>query len=694
MQRRQRRMSSRQRNPRAARNPAYQIKPRYHLAPENPAEGHTETWEIEPDQPDDDSQWQRPSTVDMPEPEDAELPEEENDAGEPEPSTDPEETAFHPETLPAEDDEAGHTAEVATVASDDVVETPQPVAVAAGPAVDAEPAEDFSTYVRKIEEAAARSRAERRGAALSAHRPAVNVSHHPAAPARQYRQSGSGRRPPPTDARAGGRGGRGGRGGPPPVQKPFFKRRKTWLIILALLVVVPMLLVTLYAANVLRLGMNTYGRIHTEPEERIRYVVNAQGTPEPVSPEQADSMQPNWGEDDVVNIVLMGIDNRNDDAESIRSDTIIVVHIDPGTNEVAMMSIPRDLLVYIPEFGDEKMNAAYAIGDANQDTIPGGGPTLVAQTIEANFNIPIHYYATIDFAGFQQIVNTVGGVIVDVPTQLSDNLYPTEDLRLTRIYFSSGLQHMDGKEALEYVRTRHADSDIARGQRQQQVLMAIRERAVVRDLITRAPELIESVGDTLRTDLDFNQLLALANLGRQIDPANIVRVDLWQEGILTEHFPEFEGDAYYLDADWSRIHQLQAEYFEVPEPPATPTPEPAAELDATEAPPTATETVAATAPDMDTPIMVENGTDIPTLAGHTTQYLFDEGFTAVWASDAEEPAEASVIFDSSSNPLTAQHLADLLGLSHDAIVPIDGNGDITVLIGDDFPDEQRPTVEP
>ena len=712
MQRRQRRMSSRQRNPRAARNPAYQIKSRYHLAPENPAEGNTETWDLQTETPADESQWQRPETlaepvaveptdadedteIDEPEPTDADEAEEIDD---PEPSTDPEETAFQPEIQrPEDDEEVGHTAEVGAVSDEDAGETPEPIAPAlvTVPVQASEPAEDFSTYVRKIEEAAARSRAERRGTAMSAHRPAVNVSHHPAVPARTYRQAASGRRQAAADARAGGRGGRGG-GVPPTAQKPFFRRRKTWLFILALLVIVPVLIVSLYAANILRLGISAYQEIHTEPEDRVRYVVNAQGTPEPVSPEQADSLQPNWGENDVFNIVLMGIDNRNDDAEAVRSDTIIVVNVDPGTKEVAMMSIPRDLWVYIPGFGNEKMNAAYAIGDANQETIPGGGPTLVAQTIEANFNIPIHYYATVDFAGFQQIVDTVGGVIVDVQTQLSDNLYPTEDLRLTRIYFSSGIQHLDGKEALEYVRTRHADSDLARGQRQQQVLMAIRERAIVRDLITRAPELIEGVSDTVRTDLDFNQLLALANLGRDIDPANIARVDLWQEGILTEHFPEEEGDPYYLEANWVRIHQLQAEFFEIPEPQATPTPDAVAEAEDEPAddPPTATATVQATEPDFDTPIMVENGTDVEALAGHTTQFLFDEGFTAVWASDAEVPTDTTVIYDSSANPLTAEYLADLLDLSHDAIVPTDGNGDITIVIGGDFPSEQRPTAEP
>lgn len=712
MQRRQRRMSSRSRNPRAARNPAYQIKSRYQLAPESPADGDTESWDavVEPSRSIADAEWRRPEQAeqdvvandvtpdkDAPERIDEDTLDEASIDVETEAVPGAEDTSFQPEIETgeiAQDEQSGNETVPEGEHTDATDEPSTEVLPVVQPALQADPAEDFSTYVKKIEEAAARSRAQQRGAAMSAPRPVASAEHHPAAA--PYRSSSQAQRRPRPDARSGGRGGR--RGGPPPVQKPFFRRRRTWLFIVAFLILLPVLIGTLYAANVLRLGISAYQDIHTPPEDRVRYVVNPEGTPEPVSEEQAEAMQPNWGANDIVNIVLMGIDDRHIEDDFVRSDTIIVVNINPETGNVTMMSIPRDLRVFIPQFGHEKMNAAYAMGDANRDTVPGGGPTLVAQTIEANFGIPIHYYATIDFDGFEKIIDTVGGVIIDVQNQLSDNLYPTEDLRLTRIYFSTGLQTMDGTTALEYVRTRHADSDIARGQRQQQVLMAIRERAVVRDLITRAPEMIEDVGDTLRTDLDLNQMLALANLGRQIDPQNIARVDLWQEGILTEHFPEFEGDAYYLEANWVRVRQLQEEFFDAPLPVASaPSTSDSGDADSTsdteDPAPTATPTETPTEPDMDTPIVVENGTDIPALAGQTTQFLVDYGFTAVWASDAEELTSTTLIFDGTGNRLTAELLADVLGLDDDAIVEIDGTG-ITVVIGDDFPAATQEQVEP
>lgn len=702
MQRRPRRVNSKQRNPRAARNSAYQIRSRYHLAPEATSgnrtepfvpENRTEPWDIEPD---NDSQWRKPDE-------------------QPQSTSDPEETSYHPEVSEPDVEPAAAITSTAVIAPPepedpeaDVTEaepdeTVEVDPVPETPAAAAEPAEpeDFSTYVRKIEEAAARSRSEHRGEALAGRRPMARAGVHPAttvlpgsqASVRQ-RQQGT-----PRTARQGN--GRRGGGGPPVAQKPFFKRRRNWFILFTLIVLIPAIIVGAYFANVAWVGWAAYQDIN-QPlvGDRDVYGVNPDGTPVVIA-EEVESSLPNWGEKDIVNIVLMGVDIRPGDEEPERSDTIIVVHVDPKSGGMAMMSIPRDLLVYIPEFGDEKMNAAYAIGEANEDTIPGGGPTLVAQTIEANFNIPIHYYATVDFNGFEKIVDTVGGVIVDVPAQLSDNLYPTEDLRLTRVYFPTGLQKMDGETALRYVRTRHADSDLARSQRQQEVLLAIQERAVVRDLITNAPELIEDAADTVRTDLDINQMLALANLGRQTDPAEIARVDLWKEGVLSEHPPEFEGDAYYLEADWPRVHELQAEYFFVPEP--EPEPTPTAELMAaaistpdTDITPEPSATPEPVEPNLDTPVLVENGTATELLAGLTAQFLFDQGFTAVWAGDSEEPVLTSMIYDSSGNPATAEHLADLLGLETSAIVEREGNGDIVVVIGDDFPQpvEPDPTEEP
>jgi LCP family protein required for cell wall assembly len=454
-------------------------------------------------------------------------------------------------------------------------------------------------------------------------------------------------------------------------------------------VIIPLLLVvvaTAYVLNIVRLSVGAYREIHEDPVERVHWRVNEQGTPEPVPSAEVEAVAPDWEGDEPVNILLLGVDAQTADDQPPRSDTAIVVQVDPIDKTVAMMSVPRDLIVWIPGVGDDKFNAAYPIGEQNEGEdvdsgeIPGGGPTLVAQTIGANFNIQIHYYVTIDFDGFEQVVDTVGGVVVDVDSQLTDNQYPTRDLRLTRIYFPSGLQKMDGQTALEFVRTRHADSDFGRAERQQQVLMAIREQATALDLFSNAESLLRDMQDMVRTDLNFNHMMALANLGRQVNEQDIARLNLWSEGLLIEHLPEFEGDAYYLSADWTLVLERTAAFFSsgtaVAESEATGQPEEQQQN-----------------PDLAIPVFVENATDIPQLAGNSAQILVDAGFEAVWPSDARESHETSVIETSDAEMTTARHIADLLGLPGTSIVTVSGMDGITVILGGDVPDALVPAVD-
>src|SRR5690606_39902762 len=127
--------------------------------------------------------------------------------------------------------------------------------------------------------------------------------------------------------------------------------------------------------------------------------------------------------------------------------------------QVGMMSIPRDLLVTIPGLGEEKINAAYSAGE--ESGVTGAG--LVRATVEYNFNIPIHYVAEVDFEGFQRIVDTLGGVTIDVPAPIKDDEYPGEQFNYTRIYFHTGLQHLDVNTARRFARTRSDDTHFIRG---------------------------------------------------------------------------------------------------------------------------------------------------------------------------------------------------------------------------------------
>lgn len=576
---------------------------------------------------------------------------------------------------PAAEKEAdgGWTAELADEANGE----PAALAVAA----EDTPAEsDFQEYVHQIEAAAARQRAEQMGetgAGGAAVRP------------RRDARAGSAAQPRPRTADGRRRPAAGTQRRKRKDTRPWYKRPRTWFIALAMLPVLAGILITLYFANILRLSYNAYNDIHEDPvTDRVRYRVNPEGTPEPIPTEEAEFVLPDWNEKDPINILLLGIDSRPEDDEESppRSDTTLIVHIDPATKQAAMMSIPRDLEVLIPEFGLNKLNAAYPLGEANADTIEGGGPTLVAQTIEANFNIPVHYYATVNFDGFIEIIDTVGGVIVDIEAPLSDNLYPTEDLGVTRVHFHTGLQKLDGDQALRYVRTRHGDNDIRRGDRQAQVLTALQAQALDLNLITRAEELLNGLADTFRTDLDHTQLLALSNLARQIDMAAVQKVNLWDAGVLSEY--EADDGAFYFIADWDAVAGLLDEPFGL-----TATAEEAPPAETPESPDGAGGGIP-TEPQLDVQVLVENGTDIPQLAGNAAQMLFDAGFSAVWPSDAPSSNESTVIFDATGDAVTARFIAEVLGLPAIAIVAsTDGEG-ITVVLGTDVPATLVPTPEP
>lgn len=230
-----------------------------------------------------------------------------------------------------------------------------------------------------------------------------------------------------------------------------------------------------------------------------------EGTPAPIT-------FPDWEKNEPVNILLIGLDER-DGVEESRTDTQIIVHIDPEAKTAAMVSLPRDLWVEIPGYGEDRINAAYKEGEKEK---PGSGPSLTKATVRENFGIPIDYYAMVNFQGFEKIVDTLGGVTIDVPRPLIDNSYPFQEFGATRIYVPSGLQRMDGHTALEYARSRHVDSDLGRNSRQQQVLLAIKEQVLSLNLLANLPELVEEVGDAVRTDLTLTQVGSLAQLSRSI----------------------------------------------------------------------------------------------------------------------------------------------------------------------------------
>lgn len=228
-----------------------------------------------------------------------------------------------------------------------------------------------------------------------------------------------------------------------------------------------------------------------------------------------------------LNILLMGIDQRPDEAalaggDPGRTDSMMLVSVDFDDHLVSMVSIPRDGFVVIPDHGNERVNAAYTFGEIDQR---GMGPALAERTVGQLFGIHVDRYALVDIHSMEQVIDTLGGVWIDNPQRLVDTQYPTDDYRTIKIDIPAGHQLMDGVTAVEYARTRHPDSDYGRQDRQQQLLLAIRDRALQLDVLPRLPQLLPQVRDLVKTDISPVEAIQLANFGRGLDSASIVRME-------------------------------------------------------------------------------------------------------------------------------------------------------------------------
>jgi LCP family protein required for cell wall assembly len=222
-------------------------------------------------------------------------------------------------------------------------------------------------------------------------------------------------------------------------------------------------------------------------------------------------------------ILLLGIDQRPDEAAAAgdpgRTDTMLLVSIDFDAHAVAIVSIPRDGFVAIPDHGNERVNAAYTLGEIDQR---GGGPALAKRTIAQLFDVAVDRFALVDIHSMEQIIDTLGGVSIDNPARLVDTQYPTDDYGTISIDIPAGRQVMDGVTAVEYARTRHPDSDFGRQARQQQLLLAIRDQALRLQTLARLPRLIPEVLGLVHTDLsplEIGQLLTFsraANLATDV----------------------------------------------------------------------------------------------------------------------------------------------------------------------------------
>lgn len=196
-----------------------------------------------------------------------------------------------------------------------------------------------------------------------------------------------------------------------------------------------------------------------------------------------------------VNILFLGSDKRP--GENSRADTILLMRVNGQSKTISQLSIPRDTLVDIPGYGEDKINSAYA----------WGGPALTIETVEGLTGLPIHHYVELDFSGFPSIVDALGGVDIDVPKAI-DSQYP-QDLEWTDVHFDAGPQHMTGEEALVYVRVRYSDDDFQRMGRQQQFMEALQKKVSSPSSLAKMPLMAPDIVANMTTDISTNDLIKL-----------------------------------------------------------------------------------------------------------------------------------------------------------------------------------------
>jgi LCP family protein required for cell wall assembly len=208
------------------------------------------------------------------------------------------------------------------------------------------------------------------------------------------------------------------------------------------------------------------------------------------------------------------------DAAIWRTDTLILVFLQRKEQRLAMLSIPRDLWVPIPGHGSNRINTVDALGERTD--YPGGGPALLDEVLRQQFRVRFDHWVRVDFEGFVRVVDAMDGVTVNVEEPLSDSFPdPTSPTGKAYITLPKGPTHMDGRMALSYSRSRITTSDFDRSRRQQQVLMALWEKALTPETLLKAPKLWGEFRDSFETDMNMIEAVQIAYICYGIDGDHI-----------------------------------------------------------------------------------------------------------------------------------------------------------------------------
>ena len=396
-----------------------------------------------------------------------------------------------------------------------------------------------------------------------------------------------------------------------------------------------------------------------------------QAVPTPIT--DLGATAPVWNGSDRVTVLLMGLDYRDwlADEGPPRTDSMMLVTIDPVARTAGMLSIPRDLWVDIPGFEHNRINTAYAQGESFK--VPGGGPGLAMRTVENLLGVPVQYYAVIDFYTFERMVDEIGGVDILVPEDVK--ISPLG--RNSKWLYGGKSEHLDGPETLAYARARKTGGgDFDRAARQQQVALALRDTILDLDmlptLLTKAPLLYQELSTGIRTNLTLDQMVSLGMLALQVPKKDIHRGTIAPPDQVTlESLPD---GAQVLKPVPDRIRELRDQIFTNTSAvgPSVPVDNPAegARLEAAR-------------------VSVRNGSGVEGLATQTADYFKGQGLNVVEIGNADrlDYDKSMLIVENATYPYAVRFLSSLMSLSQSQIlrpVTSDPAIDIIVILGQDW----------
>ncbi len=402
-------------------------------------------------------------------------------------------------------------------------------------------------------------------------------------------------------------------------------------------------------------------------------VPGVEDLPPPVEVIPASDLPPAWDGASRITVLILGLDARDTDTSAPRSDTMILLTIDPLTKTAGILSIPRDMWVNIPGFGYSRINTAYSSGEGNK--LPGGGPELARKTVEQFIGVPVQYYAQVDFNTFVQFIDRIGGIdIYNDEELIIDPVGPGPKIKMT----CCGIRHMGGLKTLAYVRHRKGDEgDFGRARRQQKVIIAIRDKVLdpanFPGYVAQANDFYNEFSSGIRTNMPLDTAIQLAVLAKDIPVTSIER------GVIDTTMVAFDNvvlggqDAAIMKPLPDKIRVLRDEIF------------------------TSAGAISPLAAGGDlTALMLAdsarvrllNGTFAPNLEVNTGNYFIQQGMAVTEVGTADRPYDRTVIILYSPKLYTLKYLQSVFGITSSTQILIQPDPaatvDLEVRLGNDW----------